>query len=168
MGSLGASLKPGVGRVFVISAVLICSATVLGISAGYRINVTPSLELGLFHVSPLQVPLQRGDLVTFTLPAPLRVHRWLGSLTKPVGGLAGDRVCVQDGTLLINGMDYGPVLPDAPAHALQDGDCLTVGEGEVFTASEYPRSYDSRYFSAIPITDLQRAVPILTWKESVR
>jgi conjugative transfer signal peptidase TraF len=155
-----------IGRAFVVSSALIFGATVLGIGAGYRLNVTPSLPVGLYRIAPVQATLRRGDLVTFDLPAPLRRHRFLGSLTKPVAGLAGDRICVQAGTLLINGLDYGPVLPDAPAHALQDDECLTVREGDIFTASTSPRSYDSRYFGPIPRLDIQRAMPVLTWKEA--
>jgi signal peptidase I len=165
MVSLGVSLKPSVGRVFVISAALISSAIVLGVGAGYRVNVTPSLPLGLYHLAPLHHPLRHGDLVTFTLPASRRLHRVLANFTKPVAGLPGDHVCVQEGRLLIHGTDYGPVLPDAPAHALQEGACVTVGEGHIFTASVYPRSYDGRYYGMIPIAEVQRATPVFTWKE---
>jgi len=152
-----------IGHAFVVSSALIFGATVLGISAGYRMNVTASLPIGVYRVSPVHRQLRRGDLVTFTLPASLRLHRFLRSFTKPVAGLPGDQVCVEDSQLLINGEDYGPVLPDAPAHALEDGVCVTVGEGYVFTASTYPRSYDSRYYSAIPLASVQRSTPVLTW-----
>jgi type IV secretory pathway protease TraF len=151
---------------FVISSAFIFSAMVLGIAAGYRLNVTHSLPLGLFRVSPLHHPLHRGDLVTFTLPAPLRLHRWLGSFTKPVGGLSGDLVCVYGGQLLIEGQDYGPVLDEAPVHAIPEGTCVTVAEGEVFTASHTPRSFDSRYYGTVPLADVQRSTPVWTWQES--
>jgi signal peptidase I len=157
-----------IGRAFVVSSGLIFGATILGIGAGYRLNVTPSLPLGLYRIGPIQQPLRRGDLVTFYLPAPLRQYRLLRSFMKPVAGLPGDQVCVQEGTLLINGVDYGPVLPDAPARAVQEGDCLTVGKGDIFTASDYPRSYDSRYFGAIALAEVQRSTPVFTWMESTR
>jgi type IV secretory pathway protease TraF len=163
--SRGGCVVSTIGRAFVVSSALIFSATVMGLGAGYRINITPSLPLGLYRMAPVHAPLRHGDLVSFTLPVSLRVHRWLGRFTKPIGGLAGDRVCVQAGTLLINGLGYGPVLPDAPVHALQEGECQTVGEGYVFTASAYPRSYDSRYYRAIPITEVQRSTPVFTWTE---
>jgi len=166
MVSLGASLTPRVGRVFVSSAALIFSAIVLGVSAGYRVNVTPSLPLGLYHVAPVRSPLRRGDLITFHPPVALRLHRFLRSFTKPGAGLPGDHVCVQEGQLRINGVDYGSVLTDAPAHALRDGECVPVPEGHLFTGSSYPRSYDSRYFGMVPIADMQRSTPVLTWKEA--
>src|SRR5437870_5478632 len=118
-------------RGFVITSVLVGAMTVIGIGVGYRLNVTPSLPLGLYRIAPVTQPLHRGDLVTFTLPVPLRLHRWLGSFTKPVAGLPGDEVCVCGGRLLVAGMDYGPVLADVPVHAMANGRCFTVGEGQV-------------------------------------
>jgi conjugative transfer signal peptidase TraF len=152
-------------RIFLMNSALIFSTTVLGIAAGYRLNVTSSLPLGLYRMSPIATPLQRGDLVTFTLPVPLRLHRSLGSFTKPVAGLPGDRVCVCNRRLVVAGMDYGPVLAEAPIHAIPEGHCVTVGEGEVFTASHTPRSYDSRYHGPVRLAGLQRSMPVLTWKE---
>ena len=61
--ALGASRKPGVGRVFVISAGLICSAIVLGVGAGYRVNVSPSVAVGLYRRLPLPDAVERGMLV---------------------------------------------------------------------------------------------------------
>lgn len=154
------------GQLFVLTSALIFATVVLGIAAGYRVNVTPSLPLGLYRVSTVQPPLHRGDLVTFDLSTEFRLHLWLGSFTKPIGALAGDRVCVHEGRLLIEGKDYGPVLDHAPAHAIPGGTCLTVGEGELFTASVVPRSYDSRYFGMIPLVDVQRSVLVWTWEAS--
>jgi conjugative transfer signal peptidase TraF len=154
-----------VSLAFVIGSAVVFAVTVWEVASGYRVNITASLPLGVYYVSPVHGPLRRGDLVTFTLPAPLRLRWWLGSFTKPVGGLAGDRVCIRDGVLLINREPYGPVLPEAPAHALQEGECMTVEEGHIFTASHTPRSYDSRYFGAIALADVQRSIPVVTWSE---
>ena len=134
-------------QLFLIGAAFIFSTVVLGIAAGYRLNVTSSLALGIYRISEVVSPLQRGDLVTFTLPVPLRLDRRLSSFTKPVAGLPGDQVCVCEGYLLIEGLDYGPVLHEAPVHAMREGTCITLVEGEIFTASVVPRSYDSRYFA---------------------
>lgn len=152
------------GRALVMGALFIFSTTVFSIWAGYRLNVTPSLPLGLYRVSPVRVPLRRGDLVTFDLPVPLRLHHFL-SYTKPVAGLPRDRVCVQHGHLRINGVDYGSVLAEAPAHALHEGECSPIEEAHIFVASTYPRSYDSRYFGVVPLTAVQLSTPVLTWKE---
>jgi conjugative transfer signal peptidase TraF len=146
-----------------MSSAVIFGVTVMGIASGYRVNITTSLPIGVYRLPPVHNPLRRGDLVTFTLPAPLRLHWWLGSFTKPVGGLWGDQVCVRESLLLINGEDYGPVLPDAPAYALREGECITVEEGQVFTASRTPRSYDSRYFGVVAHDAVQHSIPVFTW-----
>jgi type IV secretory pathway protease TraF len=153
-------------QLFVIISALIFGTVVLGLAAGYRLNVTSSLALGIYRISGVVSPLQRGDLVTFYLPPHLRLDHRLGSFTKPVGGLPGDRVCVCAGRLLVAGMDYGPVLAAAPVHAIAEGHCITVGEGEVFTASHTPRSYDGRYYGPVRLADVQRSTPVWTWKES--
>jgi len=150
-------------RGFVITSVLVGAMTVIGIGVGYRLNVTSSLPLGLYRIAPVTQPLWRGALVTFTLPATLRLHRLLGSFTKPVAGLPGDVVCVRGGHLFVEGVDYGPVLDEGPVHLFAEGTCVTVGEGEVFTASPTPRSYDSRYYGSIPLRALQASTPVWTW-----
>jgi conjugative transfer signal peptidase TraF len=157
-----------VSRAFVIGSAVVCSVTVWGLAAGYRVNITASLPIGVYHLSPVHSSLRRGDLVTFRLPMPLRLHWWLGSFAKPVGGLPGDHVCVQESTLVINGEPFGPVLLDAPAHALREGECRIVAEGYVFTASLTPRSYDSRYFGEVAIAAVQRSIPVFTWQKDSR
>jgi signal peptidase I len=162
---LYSAVRVPIGRGIVIASAVIFATIILGVSAGYRVNVTPSLPLGLYRLTPVHGPLRPGELVTFRLPVPLRLHRFLGSFTKPVAGLPGDRVCVEGGQLRINGVHYGPILATAPVHALQDGECITVGEGHVFIASASPRSYDSRYFGAIPIAEVQPSRLVFTWTE---
>ena len=64
-----------VGRAAVIgAAVLVFSATAVGIGAGYRVNVTPSVPLGLYRRAPLPDPVERGMLVI--LPVPVSVLPW--------------------------------------------------------------------------------------------
>jgi conjugative transfer signal peptidase TraF len=150
-------------RTFLISAAVLFALTVGSIAAGYRLNLSASLPAGIYRVSPLRATLAYGDLVTFWLPYHLRLHGFLGSFTKPVAGLPGDVVCVREGQLIVNGVDYGPVLPEAPARVLIDGACEMVPDGAVFTASPVPRSYDSRYFGMIALADVQPATPVWTW-----
>ena len=43
--------------------------------------------------------------------------------------------------------------------------CLTVGEGEVFAASQGYRSLDSRYYGPVKISDITAtATPLLVWR----
>jgi conjugative transfer signal peptidase TraF len=175
MGSLGASLTPSVGRVFVISAGLICSAIVLGVGAGYRVNVSPSVPVGLYRRLPLPDAVERGMLVI--LPVPVSVVPWHRPklptflrpvpLLKPVVAVEGDEVCVTEASIWIRDQWYGPALTEAHGlplpHPLPDG-CTTLSAGEVFVATATDRSLDSRYFGPVKIETIRaRAIPVLTW-----
>ena len=126
--------------------------------------MTASLPIGVYAMSPVHGSLRRGDLVTFTLPTPLRIHCVAGEFYEagrwPCWGCG---VSSTRGLLRINGEEFGPVLPDAPAYALREGECITVEEGQVFTASHTPRSYDSRYFGTVDLAAVQRSIPVFTW-----
>ncbi len=134
-----------------------------------RLNISPSVPLGLYRLAPVQTPLVRGTLVV--LPVPTSVHgvwsRWV-PLLKPVAAVAGDEVCIWGETLWIHGDNYGPVWREAHGQPLPHLDgCVPVGEGEVFLASPAPNSLDSRYFSTVRIDDLTaQAFPVLTWHEA--
>jgi conjugative transfer signal peptidase TraF len=139
-----------------------------------RLNVSPSVPLGLYRLAPVRAPLARGTLVV--LPVPARVQAWHSAwlpLLKPVAGVAGDVVCVWGETLWIWGptaregpTGYGAVWREAQGQALPrlDG-CLLVQDGTVFVASPAPNSLDSRYFAAVPIAGLTaQALPLITWR----
>jgi conjugative transfer signal peptidase TraF len=135
---------------------------------GVRVNVSPSVPVGLYRLAPLSVPLERGTLVV--LPVPASVQPWHSSwvpLLKPVAGVAGDVVCVQERGLWIDGVLVGLVWRAAdgkPWPQVTPG-CGVVPEGKVFLASQAPNSLDSRYFGAVPITTLTaQAFPLLTWR----
>src|SRR4051794_4227388 len=79
-------------------------------------NATPSLPRGFYYLSR-GAPLQRGALVSFPVPDPVRglvFHRAYlparADLFKHIVGLPGDHVCVQDGRYEVNGAEIGPVL----------------------------------------------------------
>jgi conjugative transfer signal peptidase TraF len=175
MVALGASLTPRGGRVFVISAGLICSAIVLGVGAGYRVNVSPSVAVGLYRRLPLPDPVERGMLVI--LPVPVSVEPWHRPklptflrpvpLLKPVVAVEGDEVCVTEAGIWIRDQWYGPVLTEANGlplpHPLPEG-CTTLSAGEVFVATATDRSLDSRYFGPVNIHAIRaRAIPVWTW-----
>jgi hypothetical protein len=66
----------------VISSVCLFSLTARGIGAGYCLNVTASLPLGLYQVTPVVYALQCSELATFVLPPEPRLHRWLRRFTS--------------------------------------------------------------------------------------
>ena len=85
---------------------------------------------------------------------------------KPVAAVADDEVCVQERTLWVAGVSYGPVYAAAQGKVLpQLAGCQVVPEGAVFLASQEPRSLDGRYWGMTPVVTLTaRAVPLLTWR----
>lgn len=131
-----------------------------------RINVSPSVPYGLYRLTAIPKPLPRGTLVLFAVPPEMRAWHsmWL-PLLKPVAGIEGDEVCVQDHILTVTGRDYGWVFTWAEGHRLPEMvGCFRVMPGDVFVASDMPRSLDSRYFGSVQITSLTaQAVPVWTW-----
>src|SRR6266705_1072831 len=93
------------------------------LSAGWRyttrMNMSPSLPLGVYRLAPVPHPVPRGAIVVLPVPVSVRHvwSRWLPML-KPVAAVAGEAVCVRDGTLWIHGQDYGPVLRQTRGYAL--------------------------------------------------
>ena len=132
-----------------------------------RLNLSPSVPLGLYRLTAVPEVLTRGMLVL--LPVPASVQPWLSPwrpLLKPIAGLPDDRACNVADALVIEGVSYGPIYRDAHGRALPSWQgCLTVQPGEVFLASQTPRSLDGRYFGMTRIRDLTaQAVPLWIWR----
>jgi len=133
-----------------------------------RLNISPSVPLGLYVLRPVRARVHRGDLVV--VPVPLSVQhvwsRWI-PLLKPVAAVAGDVVCSSDTTLSVHDADYGPIFQDAngmPLPHIAIG-CQVIPEGALFLASPIVRSVDSRYYGAVRATDIAAvAFPIAIWR----
>ena len=133
-----------------------------------RLNLSPSVPVGVYRLARLTPPLARGTLVLLPLPVAVRPwHRAGAPLLKPVAAVAGDEVCVQEGTLWVAGTSYGPVYAEADGKPLPHLEgCQTVPEAQVLLASAAPRSLDGRYFGLTRVAELTaRAVPLVTWRE---
>jgi conjugative transfer signal peptidase TraF len=155
----------------VFAALILCAH-----SAGLRVNESPSLPIGIWHVSPLDRDLQRGDIVSFC-PPDTAVFRgawrrgYLGAghceggyepLLKPVAAIAGDRLTQTDIGISINGrliansksLDRDGSGRTLPSPRTKE---IIVGRGEVWVISSYnPLSFDSRYFGPVPISRIER------------
>lgn len=120
-----------------------------------RVNVSPSVPLGLYWLTALPTPVARDTLVV--LPVPPSVQAWLGgiALLKPVAAVEGEEVCVEQEWLRIRGEWISPLAREAHGMVLprMDG-CQMVPEGMVFLASAAPRSLDGRYWGMTPIAAL--------------
>jgi len=132
-----------------------------------RLNLSPSVPVGVYRLERLAPPLARGTLVL--LPVPVAVHPWHSRWTpllKPIAAVAGEEVCVQQGALWVGEQWYGPVYGAAHSKPLpQLEGCQVVPEGAVFLASPAPRSLDGRYWGMTRVSDLTaQAVPLWTWE----
>jgi conjugative transfer signal peptidase TraF len=151
---------------------LVWGAVQITESAGIRINHTASLVPTLWHVTPLQGPLQRGQIVSFCPPdnaviRQARARGYLGPgacpggtepLLKRIEALGGDRVSLDDAGVAVNDVH----VPGT--RVLQvDGRCRAIaamGTGtwlidpDAFWAGStaHPRSFDSRYFGPVPLS----------------
>ena len=171
-----------------LGAFLIAGAVLAGgdyaHTAGYRLNTTPSLPMGLWRqTSTAPVRLARGQVVTFCPPATasfeLGHHRGyiapggcpsgLELMMKPIAALPGDTVTVStagiavDGTPIANSRPLSHDDEGRPLLAMAVG-TYTVPAGEMWLVSSFnPRSYDSRYFWPVPIAAVRARVhPVLT------
>ena len=140
---------------------------------GVRINVTPSMPVGLWRVSSPS-DLRRGDVVTFCAPRTAagrlghdRGYLGLGNcedgtraIVKTVVAVAGDRVEAAAAGLRVNGeaVRHTELLTEDTAGRALLGmtpGSYAVAAGEVWVASGHdPRSWDSRYWGALPTTNI--------------
>ena len=142
--------------------------------AGLRVNTTPSMPIGLWAIESVRTVLTRGDVVTVCLPdgAVLRQAMQRGyiatgtcsygaePLVKPVAAVSGDLVTVSAHGIDVNATPIANTaeLPQDEAgralHPIPAGS-YRVGPEEVWLLSGHdPRSFDSRYFGAVPVANV--------------
>ncbi len=144
-------------------------------AAGLRINATPSMPVGLWMVTATTLSPRRGEIVAVCLPtgdqAREAFHRgYVGAgscpggaepLVKPIAAISGDAVAVSAAGIAVNGAPIantaslsldgaGRTLRPVPAGLYR------VPPGELWLLSGHdPRSFDSRYFGAVPIAGVR-------------
>ena len=130
-----------------------------------RLNLSPSLPVGLYRLTAVPAEVTRGTLVVLPVPASVQ-HVWSSwvPLLKPVAGVPGDVVCyAQEARLRSMGaiMARSPWRPTARPLPHLDAGCQPVPEGMVFLASQAPKSLDGRYLGMTPVATLtaQRNTP---------
>lgn len=152
-------------------AALFWMAVTLADAAGWRINHTPSLPMGLWRVRPVVGPILVGQIASFCPPDSdvFRLARQRGYLNagacpggfepmlKPVVAVAGDYVEITAGGVAVNGHLVGN---SAALHRDSQGRempwlaprSFVVAEGELWLISSYnSRSFDSRYFGPLSV-----------------
>jgi len=132
---------------------------------GLRLNVSPSLPVGLYITSGDGKLLEFCPVEPFANMAIARGYRTRGScpdggapLLKPVVATTGDLVYASPGGIEVNGVRVPNTAPQAedtkgrPLAHWPFGRYI-VATGMVWVASSYNRrSFDSRYFGPVPAT----------------
>jgi len=156
------------------------AGSVLGVfvvarAAGLRVNTTPSMPIGLWMVTAASPSPSRGDIVAVCLPdndpareAFRRGYIGAGScpgsaepLVKPVAAIGGDMVAVSAAGIAVNGTpisNTASLSRDEAGRPLQrvPAGLYRVPSGELWLLSGHdPRSFDSRYFGAVPIAGVR-------------
>jgi conjugative transfer signal peptidase TraF len=142
------------------------------------LNLSPSLPLGVYR--PVNAPVTRGAIVVVCLPLAIgrlaRERGYLGygpcpghveRLGKRVAAVAGDTVETHAEGVRINGFlipGSRPLDTDSRGRKLpRPEERIVVQPGELFLlATDNRRSFDSRYFGPVAVTDLvvvERLVP---------
>jgi conjugative transfer signal peptidase TraF len=137
----------------------------LAATAGFRINVTESLPVGIYRV--VQAPITRGAYVLACAPewagklARERGYLWRGPcpgraarLGKQIVALAGDIVELTDSGLTVNGArvpNSAPLARDTRGRLLPvlRGRWVVPLNGVWLWAGWSARSFDSRYFGPV-------------------
>ena len=173
-------IAPGAVAGLLFGGALLAGANPVG---NLRLNLSASMPAGLWTVGPVDPStLQRGQVVTFCLPAAagtLAMDRgYIGAgdcpggravLLKPVVGLPGDLIALGPDGVRVNGVPIAnsTVLPaDSAGRPVTASAGGVVAPGTVWVMSHHdPRSFDSRYFGAVPIANLRGvASPVLVTK----
>ena len=66
-----------------------------------KVNLSPSVPVGLYWLRSVPQTLERGMLVVLPVPASVRAIHGSVPLLKPIAAVSGEDVCVSDRTLLI-------------------------------------------------------------------
>ena len=157
------------------AGVLVLGSLAAAQLCGFRVNMTPSMPLGVWRVTLPPADLRRGEVVTVCLPhgdaARLAAERGYVSagfcpdgrepLIKPVAAVAGDLVRVTRAGVSVNGIDVDGTAPldqDTAGRPLQafPAEAQQVQPGQVWLLASFSRnSFDSRYYGPVPVGSVQ-------------
>ena len=156
-----------------LTGALMMATLAVGAAAGFRINATASMPRGLWRVR-IGEPIERGEIVTVCPPDRIDIREaarrgYIPSgdcpggyepLVKPVAAVAGDLVTVTHRGIVVDGQPVANTAPLAedeagrPLHPVPIG-AHRVATREVWLLSGHdPRSFDSRYFGAVPVANV--------------
>lgn len=163
-----------------LAASAVAGGVAAAIVGGFRINLTPSEPLGLWHIVALDRPPSPGDVIFICPPTtPImreaRERGYLRSgtcpgcvapLIKTVIAIAGQHVEIGARVTI----DGRPIALSSLAERDGNGRPMKpfpggiVADESVFLYSPFRSSYDSRYFGPLPASGiLGLAQPVLTY-----
>lgn len=169
-------------RILVFSMLVFSVAVVICYCIGVRINVTPSIPLGLYVT--VKQPITKGDYVEFCPPVEepfiLAQKRGyiaygfcpgrFGKLMKKVVGVTGDQVVMTHAGIRINNEHVPfskPRLADASGRTLPKiyPQQFKMQKSELLLMSDTTdTSFDSRYFGVINKSNVLNVIkPLYTW-----
>ena len=136
------------------------------------IQPTKSLPPGLYLKSKLKGKLQVGDIVYVNfknIPQRPNTYPILKNMpkinfVKVIAGTFGSVINVSNDGIFINGTYWGPVFKKdskkRPLSRTIDGE-YKLTKGWFLTLTPHPKSYDSRYYGPVHISQLQMATPLI-------
>ncbi|MDP9838585.1 conjugative transfer signal peptidase TraF [Neorhizobium huautlense] len=152
------------------SGLFTLAAVVAGFAGGLRLNTTPSEPLGLWRIVRLDRPVERGDILFICPPisADMQEARSRGylrfglceggnaPLIKTVAALPDQVVEIGevvriDGEVLAHSRLSST---DGKRRRLNPYAGGKVGADQVYLHSDFPGSFDSRYFGPLPINNI--------------
>jgi conjugative transfer signal peptidase TraF len=141
----------------------------------YWLNLSHSEPVGLYVVTPLRGNIKRGEIVLMRCPQGFEKYlygrNWLPEgwpLFKTLSGIPGDRFCITEDILTVNGRALGTVSSmdrkGLPMPSLKG--CRTIPENHFLPiATGLKTSFDGRYFGAVPVSlIIGTARPVLTFQ----
>ncbi|GAA5110012.1 conjugative transfer signal peptidase TraF [Bartonella raoultii] len=168
----------------VMSIITLCSLAIgclilFALSQGFRINYSHSAPIGIWKVNYFQKEMRTGKFMEVCPPdVPIvKVFVEKGYLQsgacssgaipflKPLVAVSGDVVQVTERGISINGHLLKNSQRNGGVAGVPNGE-YHVAEGYAWFISSFdPVSFDSRYFGAVPITNIMgSAKPILTFQ----
>ena len=144
-------------------------------ASGLRVNATASMPRGIWRVEVARARIERGEVVSVCLPdrveireAAQRGYISVGAcpgghepLIKPVAAIPGDLVTVTARGVAVNGervADSGALGKDSagrPLRPIAAGAYRVPADAVWLLSGHDPRSVDSRYFGAVPVSNIQ-------------
>ena len=157
-------------RELIKAAAVVAGLTALGLffSSQYGVFIdlaeTRCMPEYVYLGYPKAAVLQRGDIVSFVATDKTMLGLFAGHrMAKIIAGLPGDYIVTGSDGVFVNGKRVAERSPKtlekmAYRHVSSVDMSRTLQPGELFVLGTLPRSFDSRYWGALPAASVERMV----------